>query len=109
MGEPFKTCGICGVEATLGPLRRVRKSILRFLVFLAPFFEVPGDFFCISGHHGAPNGLPDRVQMVAFSPRGPQWSPGGLGVPYFLRLLVIFSEFGVNMVLKMDSQIVSKW
>ena len=28
---------------------------------------------------------------------------------YFFRFLVIFSELGVNMVLKMESRIVSKW
>ena len=59
MGEAFKTCGICGVEATLGPLRRVRKSILRLLAFLAPAFLGSWWFFLHLG-----------------STWGSKWTPG---------------------------------
>ena len=102
MGGPFKTCGICGVEAMLGPLRRDRKSILRHLVFLAPTFLGSWWFFPNLGSTWCSKWSPGSCPNGSFSDQGIHSGvQEGLGCPTLLASRWFF--------LNLESTWCSKW
>ena len=88
MGEPFKTCGICGVGATLSHLRRDRKSILRHFVFLAPTFLGSWWFFPNLGSTWCSKWTPRSCPNESFSDQGVHSGvQEGLGCRNYFQIL----------------------